>query len=396
MTWSATIAEHTWPQAFQVPAPHTPRAQWVEPACALFPGLAESLEATPQDPVHHAEGDVWIHTRMVVDALLAQPEYAALSEPERGIVFYAALLHDMEKPRTTQRVGDRVVAPGHSAKGAIAARAALWERGVPFVLREQVCGLVEAHQVPFFAFDHRRALPAEYTARQLSCDRSIKLLCMLARADMTGRVCADQQKVLDDIELFALLAADLGCLDAPYAFPDAPTRLAYFRSHGARYADEPVFLEKDFEVIMLSGMPASGKSTWAAEQELPVVSYDDLRAELGLKHGQGTGTIVHAADDRMREHLRAQQPFIINATHLSRQMRRKTLELLQAYGARVRVVYFEASREELLARNRARDTTLTNDKLLSMAQRWEMPGLDEVETVDVHLDWKPRRPGMRP
>lgn len=33
------------------------------------------LASTPQDPYYHAEGDVWIHTCMVVEALLAQPRY---------------------------------------------------------------------------------------------------------------------------------------------------------------------------------------------------------------------------------------------------------------------------------------------------------------------------------
>lgn len=391
MNWSNKIQSHDWPTHFHIPSPGAAREVWVKPACNLFPGLAESLAATPQDPIHHAEGDVWTHTQMVVDELLALPQYALLSEQERGVVFYAALLHDISKPQTTQRVGGRIVAPGHSAKGAIASRIALWEHEVPFILREQVCRLVETHQVPFFAFDNRRALSAEYTARQLSSDRSVHLLCLLAEADMRGRYCNDQQKVLDDIHLFSHLADELGCLNSAYAFPDSSTRIAYLRSEGKRYADEPVFLEKKFEVIMASGLPASGKSTWVAEQDMPSVSYDDLREELGFKYGKGTGSIIHAADDRMREFLRKQEPFIVNATHLSKQMRRRTLDLVHAYGGQVRIVYFEASKSELLARNTDRDTTLKNEKLISMAQRWEVPGLDEVEELDVHLDWKPRQ-----
>ena len=42
-------------------------------AClAAFPQL-ELAKATPQHPVYHAEGDVWTHTMMVVEALLAMP-----------------------------------------------------------------------------------------------------------------------------------------------------------------------------------------------------------------------------------------------------------------------------------------------------------------------------------
>ena len=399
LSWTQRLEGLAWPASFDVPAPSAPRSVWVAPACALFPGLAESLAATPQDPIHHAEGDVWTHTQMVVDELLALPDYAKLTRAEQGVAFYAALLHDMAKPATTKEQDGRIIAPGHSAKGAIDARVALWEHDVPFALREQVCRLIEVHQVPFFAFNSRRGVPAEYTARLLAADRSIDLLCLLATADMKGRVCQDQQKVLDDIALFQEQARELGCANQPYAFPDAATRMAYFRSEGQRYADEPVFVDRPFEVVLLSGLPASGKNTWcSAHPDYPTVSYDDLREEFGLKPGEGTGTLVHAADDRMREHLRARRPFVVNATHLSRQMRRRTLDLIHDYGGQVRVVYFEAPRAEILARNSARDSTLTNAKLLKMVSRWEVPGLDEVDAVDYRVlsPAAKRRPHPKP
>lgn len=396
--WSEQLQMEAWPVFMAEPSPSAARSEWVPLACSLFPGLKERLAATPQDAIHHAEGDVWTHTQMVVDALLALEGYAEASPVERGVLFYAALLHDMSKPETTREENGRIIAPGHSAKGAIAARIALWEHGVPFGLREQVCRLIETHQVPFFAFNSRKGVPAEFTARLLAADRSLKLLCLLAEADMRGRICQDQQAVLDDIALFAEQAKELGCYDAPYAFPDDATRLAYFRSQGQRFPDEPVFLEKEFTVTLLSGLPASGKSTWADAlgESMPVVSYDDLREELGFKHGQGTGTIVHAADDRMREHLRAQRPFVVNATHLSRQMRSRTLDLVRQYGGQVNVVYFEAPKEELLRRNRQRDSTLTNDKLLKMVSRWEVPGLDEVESVEIRLSAPEPKRQFRP
>lgn len=392
-TWTDLVEEAQWPSSFPIPSPSAPRSVWVEPACALFPDLAQSLAQTPQDPIHHAEGDVWTHTQMVVDALLAEPAYAALGPAARGVVFYAALLHDIAKPATTREQDGRIIAPGHSARGAVDARVALWEHGVAFVLREQVCRLIESHQVPFFAFSNRRGIPAEFTARQLAADRSVDWLCLLATADMKGRFCQDQQQVLDEIELFREMARELGCLDRPYAFPDASTRLAYLRSQGRRYADEPVFVENPFEVILLSGLPASGKNTWVDQHpQWPTVSYDDLREEFGLKPGQGTGTLVHAAKDRMQELLRQRQTFVVNATHLSRQMRSRTLELIANYGGQVRIVYFEAPREEILARNRERDSTLTNQKLLKMTSRWEVPGNDEVETVEFRVqEAAPRR-----
>ena len=391
-TWTTRLNAAQWPADFIVPSPSSPLREWEDAACALFPALAPALSATPQDPIHHAEGDVWTHTKMVVRALLEDPDYAAASQPIRGVLFYAALLHDIAKPATTKEQDGRIIAPGHSPKGAVDARVALWEHDVPFVLREQVCRLIESHQVPFFAFDNRKGIRPDFTARLQAADRSVDLLCILAAADMRGRFCADQQKVLDDIALFREQARELDCLDQPYAFPDAATRMAYFRSQGARYADEPVHIEAPFEVILMSGLPASGKNTWVSERlQIPVVSYDDLREEFGFKPGEGTGTLVHAAADRMREFLRRRETFIVNATHLSRQMRRRTLDLVSDYGGSVRVVYCEASRADLLSRNAKRDSTLNNKKLLEMTSRWEVPGFDEVSALDVLLGSAPRR-----
>lgn len=387
------ISMFTWPAALPVPAPGALCSDWVPAVEPAFPGLMAALAATPQDPRYHAEGDVWTHTQMVVDALLHSTCYAASAVPARGVLFHAALLHDISKPETTREDQGRIIAPGHSAKGAIAARVALWEHGVPMPLREAVCRLIESHQLPFFAFRSRKGQHPEFLARWQSCDRRLDWLCALAEADMRGRFCADQAVVLEEIACFAELAEELGCLRTPYAFPDAATRLAYLQSQGERFPDAPVFVADPFEVVLLSGLPASGKSTWAAQQQVgPVVSYDQIREEEGLAHGEGTGTIVHAAVDQMRTYLRARQPFVVDATHLSRQMRQRTVDLVRAYGGQVHVHYFEAPRPQVLARNQARDSTLTNAKLLRMVSRWEVPGLEEVEHITWHLDVPARRP----
>lgn len=392
-SWKSVVSSKSWPRQFEVPAPGASPLEWEEGVSVLFPGLIRALSETPQDPVYHAEGDVWTHTRMVVNALLNSSEYEACQCAERGILFYAALLHDIAKPQTTREVEGRVIAPGHSAKGAIAARVALWEHDVPFELREQVCRLIEVHQVPFFAFQSNRGVSADFLVRKLSVDRNNHLLSILAEADIRGRVCRDQANILSEISLFREQAAELECLDRPYSFSDAQTRVAYFRSHGGRPADYPIHVESPFEVIMLSGLPASGKNHWVEAQQMdrPVVSYDDLRAELGVRHGEKTGTIVHEATDRMRGWLRKRQPFIVNATHLSRQMRQRTIDLVHDYGGYVRIVYCEAPKNELIARNAARSSSLKNTKLMSMVHRWEVPGLDEVEWVDHLIQEKPRR-----
>jgi predicted kinase len=347
---------------------------WAD-CCEVFPRL-RALEATPQSPRFHAEGNVGIHTRMVLDALLESDHFRQATGDRRQTLFLAALLHDLCKPETTvvdPATGD-IGQPGHSRRGAVDVRALLWRAGVPFALREAVCRIVATHQVPFFAFDSHRGESPEFIGRRLSWSLALPDLVCVASADMQGRVCEDQQARLDDIALFEQLAREDGCWDGPRAAASAHTRLAYARG-APLHLDTPLFRPPGSRVTMLSGLPASGKDTWVARHagDLEVVSFDDAKAELGLKHGENDGLAAHRAVDKAKALLRRHEPFVWNATHLSEQMRGKTLDLLLAYDAQVRLVYLEVPCDTLFRRNAARDTTLRQKDLERMLHRWEVP-----------------------
>ena len=76
-------------------------------------------------------------------------------------------------------------------------------------MREEICRLINVHQVPFFALESsRRGVTPEFTVRELSWQVDIRLLAMLAEADIRGRICPDPQRILDAIELFRELARE--------------------------------------------------------------------------------------------------------------------------------------------------------------------------------------------
>src|SRR5579875_3871620 len=101
----------------------------------VLPSLTK-LKTCPQDNIFHAEGNVYIHTEMVVNALLNNPHFQALTQDEKFICFYAALLHDIGKPLCTKeeefegRI--KITSRGHSKVGEIDSRIMLYELGVPF------------------------------------------------------------------------------------------------------------------------------------------------------------------------------------------------------------------------------------------------------------------------
>lgn len=342
----------------------------------------KAMRGSTQDPVHHAEGDVHVHTRLVCEALCDDPAYASLSPDLQTEVYLGALLHDVAKPHTRKEENGRVGNPGHSVKGEIDARVILWELGgYPFGLRERVCALVRAHQLPYFAFGEgygdKKVIQASLRTR---CD----LLGMLARADINGRVCPDADKALESIALFGMMAEDLECASTPFAFASDHSRYEYFQKvdRDPRYA---AYDTTTFEVTVMCGLPGSGKDTWLRNHApgLPVVSLDDLRDEMDVEHGDtsGQGRVAQAAKEQAKVYLRAKTPFAWNATNLSTDVRRKVLNLLGDYGARIRIVYVEAPASRLWHQNRSREASVPEEAIRGMLRKWQVPDITEAHSV---------------
>lgn len=362
----------------------------------MIPALG-LLEATPQEPEYHGEGNVFIHTDMVVGAMVNGTDYSTASEDERFMLFYAALLHDIAKPSTTviDEITGRIGQPGHSRRGAIDARIMLWQAGVPFGLREEICRIITVHQLPFFALagDKRTGKPAEFLIHKLSCEQNLWMLCAMATADMEGRVYHDKAGVLADIELFRMLADEEGCLRSAKQFPDSYTKLRYLLGD-AISPDYPFYRErKGSEVVVMCGMPASGKNHWVSQNfpNLPVVSVDDARDELGLRYGKNNGAAAHYAFDKAKALLRRQEPFVWNTTLLSTQMRTKTLDFLHDYHADVRLVYLEQPEKVIYQRNSKRDTSLKNEGIREMLFKWEVPLPTEAASVEYRINETSRK-----
>jgi putative nucleotidyltransferase with HDIG domain len=341
-----------------------------------------ALGSCVQDTQWHAEGDVLTHTGMVMEALVAMSEWRALDAEARQIVFAGALLHDVGKPEKTREEGGRIRSKGHARAGASLARR-IFMREMPeasFEAREAIVGLVRYHGVPAYFLDRedpeRTVLRAGLTAR-------LDWLSILATADARGRVMREADDMEARVGMFRDFAGELGCLTEPYRFANDHSRVAYFHSTGMR-PDVALYDDCRCTVTVMSGLPAAGKDTWIARHggDLPVVSLDDVRAEMGVEPGEEQAAVIAAAKEAAKGYLRKAHDFVWNATNTSRILRDNVIGLMLGYGARVRVVYCEAPLVEIFERNSRRTRMVPVAVMERLLERLEVPSAEEAHRVE--------------
>lgn len=150
-----------------------------------FKMLAQ-LKVTEQSSVHHPEGDVWIHTIMVVDEAAKCKEESTDSHA----FMWAALLHDIGKPKTTRNKKGKITAYEHDKVGADLAKEFL----IVFIsdrqFIERVVALVRWHMQILYVVND---LPFKDVQR-MKDEVNINDISLLGWCDRMGRKNADEER----------------------------------------------------------------------------------------------------------------------------------------------------------------------------------------------------------
>ncbi|NQZ69696.1 MAG: AAA family ATPase [Lentisphaeria bacterium] len=339
-----------------------------------------------QDPIWHAEGDVYVHTKMVVEELLEIPEYRRLPEQGKHILLAAAMFHDVEKRSCTTRQDmdgvSRIVSPRHAKKGEYTAREILYkEMNTPFEIREQIAKLVRLHGLPLWAIDKPNPTKAVIEA---SLVVNTHYLSILAKADILGRICDDQENILLKIELFNELCKENDCFAKEKKFSSNYARYIYLNKSKSSPEYEP-YDDLKFDVYVMCALPGTGKDFFIKENyDLPVLSLDSIRNEEGIRPAdkKKKGKLIQIAKEKAKEFLRAEQSFVFNATNITTDIRAIWCSLFTDYGARVKISYLEVPYETLLEQNFNRDDKVPEKVIDAMISKWEIPSFKEAYDVD--------------
>jgi tRNA nucleotidyltransferase (CCA-adding enzyme) len=153
----------------------------------LFPEV-KALVGCPQEPEWHPEGDVWIHTLMVVDH--ARSRIDDLDRGRAAAIMLGAVCHDLGKPATTAWIDGRIRSLGHEEAGVTPATALLDRLNVHsldgYDVRRTVLGLVAHHLKPS-AFRKAATPVSDGAFRRLAERVDLEMLARLAAADCHGR-----------------------------------------------------------------------------------------------------------------------------------------------------------------------------------------------------------------
>ena len=153
----------------------------------LFPEM-QALIDCPQEPEWHPEGDVWVHTLMVIDR--ARQRIDDLERPDRVILMLGAVCHDFGKPTTTAFVEGRIRSLDHEERGVAPAATFLDRLNIQSIggrdVRREVLALVAHHLKPGM-LHKRRDQVSDAAFRRLALKVNLELLARVAKADCLGR-----------------------------------------------------------------------------------------------------------------------------------------------------------------------------------------------------------------
>ncbi|MDX8390226.1 MAG: tRNA nucleotidyltransferase [Mariprofundaceae bacterium] len=150
----------------------------------LYPQLSAMVNC-PQDPTWHPEGDVWTHTKLVVDHAATICKRECYDEDTGMALVFAALCHDIGKPEMTFCDEQGIIrSPGHAEAAKEPSQQFFNLIGLAKSQRQLIHPLIREHLV------HLHGKPSSRAVRRLAhrlMPANITLWEALVEADASGR-----------------------------------------------------------------------------------------------------------------------------------------------------------------------------------------------------------------
>jgi predicted kinase len=364
--------------------------------------LLKDLKTTPQDHIWHAEGDVHIHTDMVLKEIydLIENEASYLSDDNKFVLIMSALLHDIAKPVVTKTAflerekRECVIAPRHEVQGVSYLSHKLNLFDISVENQKKILALVGYHQVPKLLVIKDKN---EWHYKDLSKKAPCELFYWLEIADMKGRTCADLENQLEYLELFRLYSEQYECFEKRYEGKISENDYVNYKGWKALLNGD-IFMPEEAEskyfnhqnehshLVVMTGLSGVGKSSYIEEHyhDYLKISLDNIREELGDRQDMSNeAEVLRIAKDRLKIALAKKENIVYDATNVRKDFRAKVLDIGEAYHALTEIVYIKDSLDNVLQRDANRTYSVGKNVILSQDYRFECPEMDEADKLTV-------------
>lgn len=349
--------------------------------------IFKEMGGVDQTSNYHREGDVLTHTHMVVEALDEllkdkEGDVDYVNNPVHRVLLFAAWFHDVGKV-STKKWSDkkqRNTFNGHEEVSAREWRKLYLEFELDPLFGEQIFELIRSHPAPTnYIKSHALNSTYEFLARRV-CPYHLYLLSL---ADMRGRLCDDEQTLIQTVESFKEKCESLQILDN--------NRFKYYKLSSL---SELAYIVKHKRCLLLPiGVPGCGKSYLLnqLQQFYPdtvIVCPDDIRTELyGEDWSENyqevdNGKVFGLANHRLKQAMQSKHCLIyFDAQNASIKDRKVKVEMATKYNLAVICFWFRTKYQTILEQNNNRGGKVPEKYIERAMGHLQLPLLTESDYV---------------
>lgn len=326
---------------------------------------------------YHEEGDVWTHTKMVLDVLKTKNEFSQE-------VLAAVVLHDIAKPLVRTEKEGRTRFFGHPGRGFFESADVLRDmRSIIPEMKtlnvEETLKIIAMHDFFYMNPDKPFSFFAKAFDGPFYGEDFLKKLFLVSECDNEGRICAEEYSwSKENIKTF-----QEGVWEAFYSLREKKELLK-----------EQIEQSERPEVVFLVGPPYSGKSTFIANSDydsFTVISRDELiektiRGDYSYNEKWNMadqGEINSLLDKTFRNSIKNEENVVVDMVNMTKKARRGRLSLFKGYEKKA--IVFIIGNEEMKRRSSLRKNKQIDPKTMNaMLNNFHIPDYSDFDHIETY------------